>query len=146
MVRLERQPVETRSMNHPSTACDTGRGGFTLIEVLVAMALLVTVVVGLSMSTVVFSRTVADTSGRTRAQSIADMQINRALVWPSYGTLPLLATAPYNGTVDGFTLTTNVSVDTLGQRDRTVVQVNVSSSVPGRLLVPVRRTITIAAP
>lgn len=122
------------------------RGGFTLIEVLVAMALLVTVVIGLSMSTVVFSRAVSDTSGRTRAQALADMQINRALVWPSYGTLPLLATAPYNGTIDGFTLSTSVSVDTLGRRDRTVVQVSVSSAVPGQLLVPVRRTITLAAP
>jgi prepilin-type N-terminal cleavage/methylation domain-containing protein len=122
------------------------RSGFTLIEVMVAMALLVTVVVGLSMSTVVFSRAVTDTSGRTRAQAIADMQINRALVWPSYGTLPQLASASYNGTIDGFTLSTSVSVDTLGLRDRTVVRVNVTSAVPGQLRVPVRRTITIAAP
>ena len=123
-----------------------GRPGFTLVEVLVAMFLLSTVVIGLAMSTAVFSRSVADASGRTRAQAIADMQINRALVWPSYGTLTTLSTAPYNGSFDGYQLATTVSVDSTSGRNRTVVQVNVTSSVPGRLPTPVTRTITIAAP
>jgi prepilin-type N-terminal cleavage/methylation domain-containing protein len=123
-----------------------GRSGFTLVEVLVAMLLLTTVVVGLAMSTVVFSRSVADASGRTRAQAIADMQINRALVWPSYGTLTTLSTAAYNGSFDGYQLATSVSVDSTSRRNRTVVTVNVTSSVPGRLPTPVTRSITIAAP
>lgn len=82
----------------------------------------------------------------SRAQAIADLQINRALVWPSYGTLSTLATAPYNGSFDGYQLATSVSVDSTSKRNRTVVTVNVTSSVAGRLPVPVTRTITIAAP
>lgn len=141
---MDWQSVEARPMT-PSTV-HRPRGGFTLVEVLVAMALLATLVIGLSMSTVLFSRSVVNSSGRARAQAIADMQINRALVWPSYGTLTSLTGAAYNGSFDGYSLSTSVSVDSLSGRNRTVVTVNVTSSVPGRLPVPVNRSITIAAP
>lgn len=141
---MDWQSVEARPMTPPTVR--RPRGGFSLVEVLVAMALLATLVVGLSMSTVLFSRAVVDSSGRARAQAIADMQINRAFVWPSYGTLTSLADTAYNGTIDGYVLTTTVSVDSLSGRNRTSVVVNVTSSVPGRLPVPVVRSITIAAP
>jgi prepilin-type N-terminal cleavage/methylation domain-containing protein len=122
------------------------RRGFTLVESLIAIVILAGVVLAMTMGTSVVSRSVVSSSGRTRAQSIADLQISRARAWPTYATLPQLATAKYNGTVEGFTVATTVSVDSLSGRNITRIAVTVSSASPAVLAAPVSRTISIAAP
>lgn len=122
------------------------RAGFTLVEVLVAMGLLSGVVLSMALGLSLLSRSVVGASGRSRAQALADQQIARARVWPAYGTLSQLTTAGYNGTVDGFTVATAVSVDSSNRQHVTRLTVTVSSTNPALLPAPVKRTITIAAP
>ena len=119
------------------------RRGFTLIELLIAMVMMTIVVLGLSMSTSLFSRAIVGSSGRTRALALADVQINRAAMWPEYGALRSLAGTTTSG---DFTVATTVAIDSTGGRNRTAVAVRVTSSRASVLLVPINRRITIAAP
>ncbi|WP_353266400.1 prepilin-type N-terminal cleavage/methylation domain-containing protein [Gemmatimonas sp.] len=119
------------------------RRGFSLIELMIAIVMLAIVVLGLSMSTSLFSRAIVGSSGRTRAQALADIQINRAAMWPEYGALSALAGTR---TVDPFTIATTVAVDSSSRRNRTLVSVTVTSSNASVLLVPIRRRITVSAP
>jgi prepilin-type N-terminal cleavage/methylation domain-containing protein len=123
-----------------------GRAGFTLVEVVVAMALLAGVVLSMALGTSLLSRSVVGASGRSRAQALADQQIARARVWPAYGTLSQLTTATYNGAVDGFTVATAVAIDSTSRQHITRLTVTVSSSNAALLPAPVKRTISIAAP
>ncbi len=119
------------------------RRGFSLIELLIAMVMLSIVVLGLSMSTSLFSRAMVGSSGRTRAQALADIQINRAAMWPVYRALPSLAGTT---TADGFTIKTTISVDSTAGKNRTLVAVEVTSPSAAVLLAPIKREITVAAP
>jgi prepilin-type N-terminal cleavage/methylation domain-containing protein len=121
----------------------TQRRGFSLIELMIAIVMLAIVVLGLSMSTSLFSRAIVGSSGRTRAQALADVQINRAAMWPEYGALPALAGTT---TADDFTIATTVAVDSSRGRNRTSVTVTVSSSNVRVLMAPIHRRITVAAP
>lgn len=120
--------------------------GFTLIEVMIALTILVGVVLAMGMSTTVLSRSVRDSDVRNRAQSVADMQIGRARAWPTYSTLNQLTEAKFNGTVDGLTSTTTVTVDTTSGQNITKVKVTVSAVASALLATPISRTISIAAP
>ncbi len=122
------------------------RRGFTLIEVMMAMVILAGVVLAMGMSTTTLSRSVRNSDVRNRAQSVADMQIGRARAWPSYATLSQLAREKYNGTSDGLTSATIVSVDTTAGQNVTMVTVSVSAVQSTLMPIPVSRTITIAAP
>jgi prepilin-type N-terminal cleavage/methylation domain-containing protein len=122
------------------------RRGFTLIETLVALIILVAVVLAMAMGTTRLQRSIGDSNIRTRAFARADVQIALARTWPTWTTLPLVAGATYNGTRDG--LVTSTTVTTINSESQRIhrVAVTVSSQVPGALPTPVRRSISIAAP
>ena len=122
------------------------RRGFTLIETMIALVILSGVVLTMAMGTTKLTRSVANSNGRNRAQSVADMQVGRARVWPTYATLSQLAGSTYNGTKDGLVSSTSVVVDTTNGINVTRVTVTVSGEVTGTLATPVVRTITVAAP
>lgn len=150
MVRLDGERVAAR-VRPPVPAWRRGAGapsraGFTLVEVVVAMALLSGVVLSMALGTSLLSRSVVGASGRSRAQALADQQIARARVWPAYGTLSQLTTATYNGAVDGFTVATAVAIDSTSRQHITRLTVTVSSTNAALLPAPVKRTISIAAP
>lgn len=122
------------------------RAGFTLVELLVAITLLLACVVGMGLSSMRFSSTVADTSLRARAQALADAQIAMARTWPTWATLETLTGAQYNAPLEGLVRTTGVVADTTGGRAVKRLTVTVRSVRAGALAPDVVRTITVAAP
>jgi len=132
--------------SHAEPARATSRRGFTLIEVMIALTILVGVVLAMGMSTTTLSRSVRDSDVRNRAQSVADMQIGRARAWPTYATLNQLASVRFNGTADGLTSATTVTVDTMSGQNITRVRVTVAAVATAVLSTPISRTISIAAP
>lgn len=132
-------------MSHTGTH-RASRGGFTMIEVMIALVILAGVVLVMGMSTTKLSRSVTDSDVRNRAQSVADMQIGRARAWPTYASLANLTAAKYNGSANGLITTTSVSVDTAQGKNVTLVTVSVSAVQSSLLPVPITRKISIAAP
>ena len=122
------------------------RRGFTLIEVMIALVILGGVVLTIAMGTTKFSASIRDSDVRNRAQSVADMQIGRARVWPTYSTLSQLSTARFNPAENGLRTVTSVVADTTGGQSITRVTVTVSAAVTANLPVPIVRSIIIAAP
>ncbi len=136
-----------RTTNRTRTrGAQTLRHGFTLIETMVAVVLLVGVVLAMGMGTTVMSRKVSDSSGRSRAQALADMQIGRARAWPTYSTLSALSASHYNTAVGGLTPTTGVAVDSSSGRNVTRVTVTVTGNTTSGLRTPIVRSLSIAAP
>lgn len=124
-------------------AASRARGGFTLIEVVLALTLLSGVVLMLSMGTTKFQRSVVDSNIRSRAQARADLQLAMARSWPTWSTIENLTGGTYNATADGLTTVTTVSADTSGkQRIKRITVTVTASGMP----VPVKRTIAVAAP
>jgi Tfp pilus assembly protein PilV len=138
-MRCTRRRDSARDVNTP-------REGFTLIETMVAVVLLVGVVLTMGMGTTVMSKQVSDSSGRSRGQALADMQIGRARAWPTYATLSALSAASFNVAVGGLTPVTGVVVDTSGGRSLTRVTVTVTGGATSGLRTPIVRSISIAAP
>lgn len=122
------------------------RAGFTLIETLVAVVLLSGVVLAMAMGTTQASKRVSDSSGGSRAQALADVQIARARVWPTYSTLSDLSAPAYNTAIEGLTPSTNVIVDSTNGIFQTKVTVTVTGGTTSGLNIPIRRTIIVAAP
>ena len=122
------------------------RGGFTLIEVLIALAILAGVVLTMAMSTTTSSRKVSASGSRSRAQALLDQQISRARSWPTYSTLNVLTGTTYNPTSNGLITSTVVSVDTTSNRNITTVAVTITGSTTKDLATPIKRSISIAAP
>jgi prepilin-type N-terminal cleavage/methylation domain-containing protein len=122
------------------------RAGFTLIETLIAMVILSGVVLSITVGTTRLSHAVGDANVRSRALARADMLVAMARTWPNWATLETLAGATYNGERDGFVSTTVVTADTLQRRRLKRIQVTVRSVPEALMPVPVRRTISIAAP
>jgi Tfp pilus assembly protein PilV len=129
-----------------SPAAARARQGISLVEVMIALVILSGVVLAMGMSTTNFSRKVTNSDIRNRAQSVADMQVGRARAWPTYATLPQLAAAKYNGSVDGLISATTVATDTTRGMNITKVTVTISAVQSSLLPTPITRTITIAAP
>ena len=142
--------METRTLNtqmnqsFPSNA--QRREGFSLVEIMISMVILSGIVLAMGMSTTNFQRKVTDSGVRTRAQSVAEMQLGRARAWPTYSTLSQLSTTRFNGTSDGLTSTTTVSVDSTNKMNITKVTVTVTAVQSNLLPNPVVRSISIAAP
>ncbi|WP_337169524.1 prepilin-type N-terminal cleavage/methylation domain-containing protein [Gemmatimonas aurantiaca] len=122
------------------------RKGFTLIETVIALSIFSAVVLSIGLGTTKLQRSVSDSGLRTRAFARADVQIGMARAWPTWGTLENLTGTPYNGTKDGLITSTVVQVDTLAKKRIKRLTVTVTSAVPGALAIPVKRTISIAAP
>lgn len=138
--------IQTQFAAQAPAQLRSSRDGFTLIEVMIALTILAGVVLAMGMSTTALSRSVRDSDVRNRAQSVADMQIGRARAWPTYATLLQLSESKFNGTVDGLTSTTTVTVDTTLGQSITNVKVTVAAVPSGLLSTPISRTISIAAP
>lgn len=122
------------------------RRGFTLIETMIAMVILSGVVLSITVGTTKLSRAVGDANVRSRAFARADMLIAMARTWPSWTTLDALAGSAYNGERDGFISTTTVTTDTTRGRRIKRLQVVVRASSSALMPLPVRRSISIAAP
>jgi prepilin-type N-terminal cleavage/methylation domain-containing protein len=122
------------------------RRGFTLIETMIAMVILSSVVLSISVGTTRLTRAVGDANVRSRAFARADMIVSMARTWPNWNTLETLATNSYNAERDGFVSTTVITADTTRGRRIKRLQVTVRA-VPATLMpLPVRRSIAIAAP
>ncbi|MBC8086207.1 MAG: prepilin-type N-terminal cleavage/methylation domain-containing protein [Phycisphaerae bacterium] len=122
------------------------RGGFTLIEILMAITILAGVVLTMAMSTTVSARKVGASGTRSRAQAIVDQQISRARTWPTYASLSQLSAAKYNPTTNGLLTATTVNSDTTAGRSITTIKVTVTGATTSVLATPIVRSISIAAP
>ena len=125
----------------------TGRQGFTMVEVIVALAILSTAVLGLAGSATRLTTAAATAEVRAQATYSAQDRIGRIEMDGRYTLLDSLYEGVEAGVpADGFTRTTTVehvsttSPDTLDYRVITVQVVG-----PG-LTAPVERTLMVAAP
>jgi prepilin-type N-terminal cleavage/methylation domain-containing protein len=125
--------MEARAMSNHRHPIARTRDGFTLIEVMIALVILAGVILAMGMSTTTASRSVRDSDFKTRAQSVAELQIGRARAWPTYSTLSELTAARFNGTADGLVTATTVSRDTLNGMNITTVTVQISAVVSSNL-------------
>jgi len=123
----------------------SARGGFTLIEVAIAVTILGIVALGLMSASARLTRSVTDDRVRTIAIASADAQIALVRTWPTYGSLE----ATFAGTASNTPLpglarvTTIVRTGGVGQtNDYKRVTVVISGT---GLATPITRTITIAA-
>lgn len=121
------------------------RRGFTLIEVILALSILLVVMVGFVSMT---GRTVhvAATSDREQAAiQLATDRIEQVRSDPNYAALDTLYAKTESSfpTLPGFTRTTQIVRTTTGANDYKRITVTVSG--PG-LAAPVTRTVTVAAP
>ena len=127
------------------------RGGFSLVEIMVALTILAIIILGLANTTVTFLHETTIDTVRVRAQSFADMRIAEIHGYPIYDSL----TAKFNGAdapETGFNRTTKVVHDNTAittcdnpsgcpKNDITRVTVTVTNA---GLSSPVSRTIAIA--
>lgn len=123
------------------------RRGFTLVEVIVALAIMAGVLLGLSDYTRRFTQATGRAAATTEASDIAAAQLETVKGWRNYGTL--VATYHDNsvtfnaGAWSGFTRQTfAVRTGPTATQDFTTVTVVVSGN---GLATPVRKTTIIAA-
>jgi prepilin-type N-terminal cleavage/methylation domain-containing protein len=116
--------------------------GFTLIEVIIAMVILLAVVSAMATATGGFVRSVAEDDLRAAATQLADDRIQSIEMDPNYAGLAAYAVTENNfPTLAGYTRTTRVNVVNNNDQNHTIVSVVVNG--PG-LVRPVERTTTIA--
>jgi prepilin-type N-terminal cleavage/methylation domain-containing protein len=126
--------------------------GFSLVEIMVALTILMIIILGLANTTISFLHETTIDTVRVRAQSFADMRIAEVRGYPTYTTL----VATFNSTdtpEPGFTRQTQVVHDKsatstcnnpAGCPKNDVTRVTVTVTNAG-LAVPVSRTLVISA-
>jgi prepilin-type N-terminal cleavage/methylation domain-containing protein len=121
------------------------RRGFTLIEVVLALAILLAVMVGLVSMTGRTTHVAATSDRQEAAIQLATDRIEQVRTDPQYAKLDsvYVATEGSFPTLPGFTRTTQIVRTTTGANDYKRITVTVSG--PG-LSAPVQRTVTVAAP
>lgn len=122
------------------------QAGFTLIEVLLAVAMLATLTLALMSNSAKMIRGVTDDRTRTLAATSADERIARIRVWPNYTTIEATFVATESNTpLPGWTRTTTVvrTGSSGGVNDYKRATVVVTG--PG-LPVPISRSVAMAAP
>jgi type II secretion system protein I len=122
------------------------RGGFTLIEVMIALVVLTIAVLSLMQVTARMIRSVTDDRTRTLAAASAEARIAEVRAWPTYSTLESqYAGTESNTPVTGLSrVTTIVRTGGVGQtNDYKRITVTVSGT---GLTSSVSRTVTIAPP
>ena len=119
--------------------------GFTLVELIIAVGLLMMVVLGMATTTVRLVRLVAESDWRATAIELADDRIQLIAMDPDYDQLE----AKYSGTESGFPTLTGVTRETyivyFGGSDQDFKKITVTVSGPG-LEQPVTRSVTVGAP
>ena len=90
----------------------TDRRGFTLIEVMIALVILVLVVLGMATSTGRFMRVVAESDMQVAAIQLADDRIQTVLMDPNYGGIDTTYVGSESSfpTLTGFVRTTVVTL------------------------------------
>jgi prepilin-type N-terminal cleavage/methylation domain-containing protein len=143
---VEDWPVRPCDTPRCRRRCSSARRGFSLVEIIVALALLAGVVLAMAMGMTASSHSVSDSGARSRANAMADQQITMARVWTNYPTLGQLESPAWNVPVDGLTPATTVVADSTGGVRTTVVTVTITGNATSGLGQPVVRRITLAAP
>lgn len=116
--------------------------GFTLIEVIIAMVILLVVISAMATATGGFVRDVAQDDLRAAAIQLADDRIQTIQMDVNYDALGAYATTETAfATLTGFSRTTRVTPVTANGQRHSVVTVTVTG--PG-LQVPITRTTTVA--
>jgi prepilin-type N-terminal cleavage/methylation domain-containing protein len=116
--------------------------GFTLIEVIIAMVILMSVIAAMATATGGFVRSVAEDDRRAAAVQLADDRLQLIQIDPNYTGFGAYAATENNfPSLPGFTRTTSVTRVTANNEDYTTITVVVNG--PG-LLRPVTRTTTVA--
>jgi len=130
----------------------TRKRGFSLVEIMVALTILMIIILGLANTTISFLHETTIDTVRVRAQSFADMRIAEVRGYPTYDNL----TATFNSTdtpESGFTRQTQVVRDKsatstcnnpAGCPKNDVTRVTVTVTNAG-LAAPVARTLAISA-
>ena len=130
----------------------TRKRGFSLVEIMVALTILMIIILGLANTTISFLHETTIDTVRVRAQSFADMRIAEVRGYPTYANL----TATFNNTdvpQAGFNRQTQVVRDKsatstcnnpLGCPKNDVTRVTVTVTNAG-LAAPVSRTLAISA-
>lgn len=131
----------------------TRKRGFSLVEIMVALTILMIIILGLANTTISFLHETTIDTVRVRAQSFADMRIAEVRGYPTYDNL----TATFNNTdtpESGFTRQTQVVRDKSAttactnpppgcpKNDITRVTVTVTNA---GLAAPVARTLAISS-
>lgn len=121
------------------------RRGFTLIEVIVAIAILGGVTLAIGAATAKLVHTTQDDRIATQAAAAAEAQLALVQVWPEYVTIDsAFAGTTANWPMTGWTRTTTVVRTGGSGQANDYKKVTVSVTGPG-LTAPVKRSITIAA-
>ncbi len=119
--------------------------GFTLIEVIVAIAILGMVALTVGASTGKLVRNSADDRIATQAAAAAEAQLALVQVWPEYATIDsAFAGTSANTPQTGWTRVTTVVRTGGTAQANDYKKVTVTITAPG-LTTPVRRSLTIAA-
>ncbi len=121
------------------------RSGFTLIEVILALSILLVVMMMLANTTGKTVHTTATSSNQQAAIQLAMDRVEQVRTDPNYAGLDsaYARTETSFPTLSGFTRVTSIVRTTSGNNDFKKVTVTVTG--PG-LLSPVVRTVTVAAP
>ena len=126
----------------------TAPRGFTLIEVMIALVILMVVILGMGRLTATMSHTVATGGQQQAAVELAEGRVAQIQADPDYPALESLyvATETSFPTLPGFTRQTVILHDSgTAAQKHDWKKVTVTVQGPG-LLVPVSRTITRGAP
>ncbi len=124
------------------------QAGFTLIEVMLALVMLVILTLALMSNSSRMIRGVSDDRTRTQAAAAADDRIARARVWPNYATLEAtFAGSENNVPLPGWTRTTTITRTGGGGVGQTndFKRITVVVAGPG-LPDVISRTVAVAAP
>ena len=120
-------------------------GGFTLVEVLIALAMLSVVLLAAAASTTKYLGVITRNRIRIQAAALADAQIAKVRVSPAYDSLTVRFDSTRSGVpFPGYTRSTRVLRSGAGTtNDLTKIRVTVSGP---ELSTPIIRYATIAAP
>jgi prepilin-type N-terminal cleavage/methylation domain-containing protein len=120
-------------------------GGFTLVEVLLAMVMLSVVLLASAGSTTRYLSLIAKSRIKVQAAAVADARISEVRVSPAYDSLTIRFDSTHNGRpFQGYSRVTEV-VRTGAGSTSDLTRVTVTVSGP-ELVTPVVRYATIAAP
>lgn len=121
--------------------------GFTLIEVMIALTILLVVTLGMATTTGRLLRNVATEERVAAAIQLAEHRIQQVQIEPAYGRLDTLYAGTESGLpgLPGATRETRVVRYGGPGQPFDYFKITVTVSAPG-LLAPVKRTVTVGAP